>query len=123
MTDGTYEVRLVMRDREGRAYRESKTFVIASQAPQLSVAAAKTAVRRGETLALRASASATARTIVARLYGAAPADLRWDARAKASVGSLEIPPDLPPGRYQIQVIAEDMAHNMAMREVPIDVLP
>ena len=77
----------------------------------------------GETVALRAYASATARTIVARLYGAAPADLRWDPRAKASIGSLTVPDDLPPGRYQIQVIAEDMAHNMATREVPLDVLP
>jgi len=66
MRDGTYDVRLIMKDREGRAYRESKSFVIASKPPVLRVTADKATARPGETLELRARASASTRTIIAR---------------------------------------------------------
>src|SRR5271170_2736299 len=33
MADGTYPVRLILRDRDGSVYRESKSFVIASHPP------------------------------------------------------------------------------------------
>ena len=123
MTDGTYEVRLVMRDGEGRVYRESKSFVIASQPPSLRVSLPQTSARRGETLQIRADASKTTRTIVARLYGAAPVDLRWNPTEKVSTGTLTIPADLAPGQYVLRVMAEDMAHNVAAQEVTVDVLP
>jgi Ca-activated chloride channel family protein len=123
MTDGTYEVRLVMRDREGRMYRESKSFVIASQPPTLRVSLPRTSARRGETIRIRADASKTTRTIVARLYGAAPVDLHWNPAEKVSTGTLTIPVDLAPGEYVLRVIAEDMAHNVAAQEVTVDVLP
>ena len=123
MRDGTYQVRLVMRDREGHAYREAKSFVIASKPPTLRVTMDKAAARPGEAIRLRASASASTRTIVARLYGASPVPLRWDARAGASTGWLTIPDSLPAGRYVIRVTAEDLAHNMASQEVTLDVQP
>ena len=63
------------------------------------------------------------RTIVARLYGTTPVELRWDPGAAASTGALTIPDGLPAGRYVVRVTAEDLAHNMASQEVPIDVLP
>jgi len=37
MQDGTYTVRLILRDRLGHTYRESKTFVIASKPPVVEV--------------------------------------------------------------------------------------
>ena len=123
MQDGTYHVRLILRDREGRTYRESKSFVIASKPPVLRVSADKVRARGGEVVNLRASASASTRTIVARLYGASPVHLRWDARARASTGSLRIPEGLPAGRYVIRVVAEDIAHNVASQEIAFDVLP
>ena len=123
MTDGTYHVRLIMRDRAGRSYRESKSFVIASKPPVLRVSADRKSARAGETVQLRADASASARTIVARLYGAAPVQLRWDAKTRASIGMLTIPEGLPAGRYVIRVTAEDVAHNMATREMTFDVVP
>jgi Ca-activated chloride channel family protein len=123
MTDGTYDVRLVMRDREGRVYRESKSFVIASSPPELRVSLDKTTVRRGETIQLRADASPSTRSIVARLYGAPAVDLRWNPAAKMSTGALVVPVELAPGQYVVRVIAEDLARNMATREVTIDVLP
>ena len=94
MSDGTYQVRLVMRDRAGHAYREAKSFVIASKPPTLRVTADKVRARPGETVQLRASASASTRTIVARFYGASPVELRWDPRPRASTGVLTIPDGL-----------------------------
>src|SRR4029077_1479111 len=37
MSDGTYQVRLVMRDQDGHAYPEAKSFVISSKPPTLRV--------------------------------------------------------------------------------------
>ncbi len=123
MRDGTYEVRLVMRDQAGHAYREAKSFVIASKPPVLRASADRSSARPGETIQLRASALASTRTIVARLYGASPVELRWDARAGASTGALTVPDLLPAGRYVIRVTAEDIAHNVASQELTFDVLP
>ncbi len=123
MNDGTYDVRLIMRDHAGHTYREAKSFVIVSKPPVLRVSADRTSARPGETVQLRASASASTRTIVARLYGASPVELRWDPRAGASTGTLTIPDGLPAGRYVIRVTAEDIAHNVASEELTFDVLP
>jgi Ca-activated chloride channel homolog len=123
MNDGTYDVRLILRDRAGHAYREAKSFVIASKPPVLRASVDRASARPGETVQLRASASASTRTIVARLYGVSPVELRWDPRAGASTGTLTIPDSLPAGRYLIRVTAEDIAHNVASQEVAFDVVP
>ena len=49
MSDGAYRVRLILRDRAGHVYRESKSFVIASKTPTLRVRLDKPRVRAGET--------------------------------------------------------------------------
>ena len=72
MADGTYQVRLILRDRSGHVYREAKTFVIASKPPVIRVRMAQKHVRGGETLKVAVSASANARTINARFFGAEP---------------------------------------------------
>ncbi len=123
MQDGTHEVRLILRDDKGNAYREKKTFVIISEPPVVRVHLDKKRFRRGETLHLRVSAPATTRTIVARLYGAAPANLRWNRSAGYNTGQLVIPAHLPVGTYTVNVTAEDFAHNIGRGEVTIEVLP
>jgi len=123
MSDGTYRVRLVLRDESGHVYREAKSFVIASKPPTLRVTVDKGRARPGDTVRLRASASPSTRSIVARLYGAAPVELRWDPRAGASVGVLTVPEGVPAGRQAIRVTAEDLAHNVASQEVSLDILP
>ncbi|MGH9531706.1 MAG: VIT and vWA domain-containing protein, partial [Terriglobales bacterium] len=80
MADGAYRVRLMLRDRNGNVYRESKSFVIASQPPVVRVKLARERVRRGETVALRVHASATTRTIMARMPGVAPVNVRWNPK-------------------------------------------
>lgn len=123
LEDGTYTVRLILRDRLGHTYRESKTFVIASKPPVVEVKLDSQRVAVGETVHLKVAASQSTRTLVARLEGAAPVDLRWDARVGTNTGELVIPQDMIAGKYKLTVTAEDIAHNIGSKEVEIEVLP
>jgi Ca-activated chloride channel homolog len=123
LADGTYQVRLLLRDRQGRVFRESKTFVIASKPPTVRVKLDRKQFHRGDAMRLQVSASDTTRTIVARMYGAAPAYLRWNAQMGSNTGELLVPVSLPAGRYQVTVTAEDFAHNIGSGEVEIEILP
>ncbi len=123
MQDGTYTVRLILRDNAGHTYCESKTFVIASKPPVVTVRIDSHRFHRGQTIPLRVSASASTRTLTARLEGAAPVALRWNQKAGFNTGDLMVPVDLPAGEYRLTVIAEDIAHNLGTQEVPIEVLP
>jgi len=123
MQDGTYTVRLILRDRVGHTYRESKTFVIASKPPVVQVRLDRKRFQRGQTIDLKVSASESTRTLVARMDGAVPVALRWDAKAAANTGALTIPEQTIPGTYKLTVTAEDIAHNIGTQEVPIEVLP
>jgi Ca-activated chloride channel family protein len=122
MADGTYSVRLILRDGQGHVYRESKTFEILSKPPLVRIELAKQRYRAGERLPLRVKASRSARTIVARMYGASPVELHWDARAGASTGEMTVP-RVAPGKYRLNVMAEDVAHNIGTQEVTLEVLP
>jgi len=123
LRDGTYNVRLVLRDRLGHTYRESKSFVILSTPPVVAVRLDRKQFHRGETVALKVSASESTRTLTARLEGTAPIFLRWDSQVKANTGAIAIPSDLPAGSYRLSVTAEDIAHNTGSQEVQIEVLP
>jgi Ca-activated chloride channel family protein len=123
MKDGTYSVRLILRDRNGNTYNEAKTFVIASTPPVVKLQLTRTSLHRGETVEIRASATSSTRTLVARLEGAAPIALRWNSRAGTNSGMLTVPGDMPIGRYRLTVTAEDVAHNLGTQEVSVDVVP
>jgi Ca-activated chloride channel homolog len=123
MQDGTYTVRLVLRDRAGHTYRDFKTFVIASKPPMIQIKLDTRRYHRGQTVNLKASASQSTRTLLARLEGAAPVALSWDARAGINVGQLVVPEQTVPGTYKLTVTAEDIAHNIGTQEVQIEVLP
>ena len=123
MQDGTYSVRLILRDKLGHTYRESKTFVIASKPPVVQVKLDRTRFQRGEAVDLKVRASQNTRTLVARLEGAAPVELRWNQSAGASTGTLLIPEQAIPGAYKLTVTGEDIAHNIGTQEVQLEVLP
>ena len=123
MQDGTYSVRLILRDHVGHTYRESKTFVISSKPPVVQVKLDRTRFQRGEAVDLKVRASQNTRTLVARLEGAAPVELRWNASAGASTGTLLIPEQAIPGTYKLTVTGEDIAHNIGTQEVQLEVLP
>jgi Ca-activated chloride channel family protein len=121
MTDGNYPVRLILRDREGHVYRESKSFVIASKPPVVRVKADKQRYRSGDPVQLRVQASGMTRTITARLYGAMPVSLHWNSGAGANTGELIIPDGMTPGKYAVRVTAEDVAHNIGTGEVSLQI--
>ena len=123
MQDGTYSVRLILRDKLGHTYRESKTFVIASKPPVVQVKLDRTRFQPGEAVDLKVHASQNTRTLVARLEGAAPVELRWNQNAAASTGTLLIPEQAIPGIYKLTVTGEDIAHNICAQEVQLEVLP
>jgi Ca-activated chloride channel family protein len=121
--DGRHEVRLLLRDDQGRVFRETKSFLIASKPPTVRAKMDKLRYRRGERIDLKVSASSTTRTLVARLYGAPPTELRWNPSAGYNTGALTVPLDLPAGNYKLQLTAEDFAHNIGVEEVTIAVAP
>jgi Ca-activated chloride channel homolog len=123
LADGTYLVRLILRDRLGHVYRESKSFVIVSHPPVVRVKLAKRRFRNGEPVRLRVLASEYTRHVVARLPGAEPVELHWNQQAGSNTGELEVPLSLPAGEYALTVTAEDIAHNISTEEVPIEVAP
>ena len=124
MQDGTYTVRLILRDKSGHTYREAKTFVIASKPPVVQVKLDRKRFQRGQTIDLRVSASESTRTLVARMDGAVPVALHWDDQGRRQHGVLiTIPEQAIPGTYKLTVTAEDIAHNIGTQEVQIEVLP
>lgn len=122
MSDGAYNCRLLLVDNKGRAYQEEKSFVIDSRSPQLQASLDKTIARAGEDLSITVRADSDTRRIAARIFGALPVPVVWDAKAKASVGHLIIPAGLPSGTYTIQITAEDFAHNSSVTEMIIEVI-
>jgi Ca-activated chloride channel family protein len=123
MQDGTYAVRLILRDAKGHTYSEQKTFVIASTTPEVKIKLERTRFHRGEVMLVKAGATASTRTLTARLDGGAPVDLRWSSAAATSVGQMRIPDTLAVGTYTLSVTAEDVAHNVGTQEVQIEVVP
>jgi Ca-activated chloride channel family protein len=123
MPDGTHQVQLILRDVRGNAYREQKSFVIASKPPVVRAKLDKQSYHRGDAVRMQVSASATTRTIVARMYGVAPVRLTWNADARSNTGEFRIPADLPAGEYRVVISAEDFAHNIGTQEVTLAVLP
>jgi len=123
MEDGTHTVRLLLRDRNGSVYREAKTFVIASKTPTVKIILNRKQFRKGESIPLRVQASSSTRTLLAQLEGAAPVSLRWNPDESASTGEIALPSELVPGRYRLTVTAEDIAHNIGVQEVQIEIIP
>ena len=122
LPDGTYRCRLLMTDRDGNAYQETKSFVIDSHAPKLKVRLDNTTVRAGDDLLVRVSADSDTVRLFARIYGSQPAQLTWSRQEQTNVGKLRIAAGLATGRYTITVSAEDSAHNQSTAEIPIDVI-
>ena len=83
----------------------------------------KTRYRPGDVVRLRVSASETARTIVARMYGSPAAYMRWNPQMNSNTGEVFVPAHLAAGRYKLTVTAEDFAHNIGTQEVSIEVVP
>lgn len=122
MPDGTYKCRLLLTDRNGNGYEEDKSFVVDSHAPRLKVRLAAETVRAGADIELRVDADRDTARLVAKFYGAQPAQLYWSAREKTNTGRLHVPAGLAAGQYTLTVTAEDFAHNQSTTEVRVEVI-
>ncbi len=122
LPDGAYRCRLLLTDKDGRGYQEEKSFVVDSHAPKLRVSVPAQTVRAGDELLVRVGADSDTVRLLAKLYGAQPAQLFWSAQEQTNVGILRVPPTLAAGQYVLTVTAEDFAHNQSSAEVRIAVL-
>ncbi|HKA22428.1 MAG TPA: VIT domain-containing protein [Blastocatellia bacterium] len=122
MSDGVYRCRLILIDRQGRAYQEEKSFIIDSRPPKLQASLSQTIAHAGEDLMITVRTDSDTRVIAARIFGSLPIPVVWDPKAKASIGHLTVPRGLPSGTYSVQVTAEDFAHNSSTTELILEVL-
>lgn len=123
LSEGRHEVNLVLTDRHGRIYRETKWFVIDSSAPKLTVKPGQGPFVPGGRVPLKAHACRDTRRIRAWLPGLPPVDLRYSHESKASEGTLVLPVGIDPGRKEIRVVAEDFAKNITVTTVDIEISP
>jgi hypothetical protein len=96
--------------------------VVDSHAPRLKVRLAAQSVRAGSELQLRVDADSDTARLVAKFYGAQPAQLFWSAQEKTNTGRLHVPAGLAAGQYTLTVTAEDFAHNQSTTEVRVEVI-
>jgi Ca-activated chloride channel family protein len=122
LPDGTYRCRLLMTDKNGNGYQETKSFVIDSHAPRLGVKVDDKPIKAGEELIVKVSADSDTVRLFARIYGAQPVRLSWSQQDQTNVGRLRVPASLAAGRYTLTISAEDAAHNQSTAEVPIEVM-
>jgi len=122
MVDGLYYCRLILRDRVGRAFEERKSFVIDSRAPAIQASVDRSAYRPGDTVEVRVKSDSDTRRIRLRLASLEPAEARWDAGGKASIGRIALPMEIATGEYALEVFAEDFAHNVSSRKLAIAVV-
>ena len=122
LPDGTYRCRLLMTDKNGNGYQETKSFVIDSHAPKLRVNVTDKPVKAGDDLTVKVSADSDTVRLFARIYGAQPVRLSWSHHDQTNVGKLRVPANLAAGSYTLTISAEDAAHNQSTAEVPIEVM-
>ncbi len=122
MADGTYNCRLLLTDKDGNGYEETKTFVVDSNAPRVEISLPKTTFRSGEEIEIRVLADKDTATLSARLYGARPVRLFWSNAEKANIGKIVVPANIASGNYLLTVSAEDFAHNQTTEEIRVEIL-
>ncbi len=121
MKDGTYHCRIVLRDRQGNQYQESKSFVVDSR-PPIFRTRWEGHFKTGQQVKIIVEADQDTRYLYARLNVLPPVRVQWSQQEKASVGYLKLPPDLPPGVYDLQIFGEDFAHNQSRWSKKVEVL-
>jgi Ca-activated chloride channel family protein len=121
MKDGTYHCRIILRDKKGIQYQESKSFLIDSRAP-IFQARWEGRFKSGQKVKIIVSADQDTRYLFARLDLLPPVRIEWSQRDKASVGYLILPQHFVPGTYNLQIFGEDFAHNQSRLTRKVEVL-
>lgn len=118
--DGAYRCELVITDNDQRQFVEPHEFVLDGKAPTVT-ATMQRRLTAGKRVRVAVYADNDTRHLSARLPFTASVPLRWDDAAKASVGFLDLPAGAPPGPAQLEVYAEDFAHNVSRTLIDVEV--
>lgn len=130
LEEGRHEVDLVITGQDGTRRIVRDHFVIDSRAPMPIIDELRGPARAGEDLPLRVRSDQDTRHLHAYLRTAehekattSPrTPLRWNPQELACTGELSLPADLPTGRYDLVVIAEDHAHNVGSASTVVEVM-
>ena len=140
--DGSYPIRVEITARDGRVSETPLTISIDTHAPEMVVWADP--VRAGEMLRLHAIATLTpgdlwralttrddraealkslfdVRRVTARLWDGREIDVPLDGHGFSAL--IETGKTLVPGRYPIELVAQDFAGNSSHREIAVEVVP
>ena len=121
LRDGRYAVRILLRDRSGAAVSEAKHFVVDGRAPSIAPEVPASA-RPGEAVRVAVRTDEDVILLSARLADGAPVPLRWDDRARRSVGTLLVPAALA-GPQDVFFEAVDAAKNRGFARARLEVRP
>jgi Ca-activated chloride channel family protein len=121
LADGRYAVRILLRDTSGARLTEVKHFVLDGRAPVITPEALP-AVHPGDRVRVAARADEDVIVLQARLADGAPVPLRWDAKARRSVGELRVP-GTAAGRQEVVFEAVDAAKNVSFARAVLEVRP
>jgi Ca-activated chloride channel family protein len=121
LKDGSYTVRIVLRDAAGGTASEVKRFVIDGHAPTIAPEVPRT-VHPGEALRVAVRTDDDVIVLEARLGDGAPVPLRWDEASKRSVGFIHVPSALI-GAQAVFIEAVDAAKNRGFARALVEVRP
>jgi len=140
--DGSYPIRVEITARDGRVSETPLTISIDTHAPEMVAWASP--VRAGEMLRLHAVAALTpgevwhaltarndpgealkslfdVRRVTARLWDGREIDLPLEGHGFSAL--IETGKTLAPGRYPVELVAQDFAGNSSRREIAVEVVP
>jgi Ca-activated chloride channel family protein len=117
--DGRHAVRILIKDSSGATVSENKHFIMDGRAPTIKPILPVSA-KAGETIEIKANADSDVVVLVARIGDAPPVPLKWDQKAKCSIGYLRIP-DGAHGRCEVFFEAVDGAKNRGFARSALEV--
>lgn len=123
LADGAHRCLVMLRDHDGRLFREDKSFVIDSRPPAVRWLNPVPEVRAGAELRLEVDAPPDTRSLSASLGGWGRVKLRWDVLRKCCTGVLPVASAVPPGGGRLILVAEDLAHNVFRKDYTVRILP
>jgi len=117
--DGRHAVRILIKDSSGATISENKHFIMDGRAPEIKPSLPANA-SAGETMEIKANADSDVVILTARIGDAPPVPLKWDSRAKCSVGYLRVPEDVR-GKCDVFFEAVDGAKNRGFARTALEV--
>jgi Ca-activated chloride channel family protein len=117
--DGRHAVRILIKDSSGATISENKHFIMDGRAPEIKPLLPANA-NAGETIEIKANADSDVVILTARIGDAPPVPLKWDLKAKCSIGYLRVPGNVH-GKCEVFFEAVDGAKNRGFARSALEV--